>query len=472
MRPPVRQERIGGPGMAGCHGCHRGHAVMIRQAYRFALDPSQAQERMLRSHAGAARFAWNWGLAKCAERYEAEGKWYSAIDLHGLWNAAKKADPALAWWGENSKCAYQEAFRDLDRALRDFVKSKKGLRKGKRLGFPKVKKRGKCKDSFRFGAGVMRCSGRTLTLPRLGAIRTHESTRKLARRLEIGTARILSVTVSRSAQRWFVSFTVEVERATPEHHARPGSAVGVDLGVKALLTGVDDTGKVVSVPGPKPLRTSLRMLRRASRAHARKQLGSANRRKSVARLARIHARAASIRADALHKATSALAGRYETIVAEDLNVTGMLANPGLARAVADQGFGTARRMLSYKAAWNGGQLVIADRWYPSSKRCSACGWRKPSLTLAERIFTCQACGLVMDRDVNAARNLLRLAASGAESINACGAQVRPVPDGHRAVKQEPGTADAGNAETAGPHDLAASRGAHSRSLTCNGSRAS
>src|SRR5437764_2394938 len=117
-----------------------------------------------------------------------------------------------------------------------------------------------------------------------------------------------------------------------------------------------------------------------------------------------HARAANVRADVLHKATSDLAGRYETIVAEDLNVTGMLANRRLARAVAGQGFGTARRMLSYKAAWNGGQLVIAGRWYPSSKTCSACGWRKPSLTLAERIFTCEACGLVMDRDVNAAES--------------------------------------------------------------------
>jgi putative transposase len=142
--------------------------VRVIQAYRFALEPSAAQEQMLRSHAGAARFAWNWGLAKCADRYAAEGKWYSAIDLHRLWNAAKKADPALAWWAENSKCAYQEAFRDLDRALRDFVKSKKGQRKGTRLGFPKAKKRGRCKDSFRFGTGVMRCSGTTVTLPRLG----------------------------------------------------------------------------------------------------------------------------------------------------------------------------------------------------------------------------------------------------------------------------------------------------------------
>jgi putative transposase len=98
--------------------------VKVTQAYRFALDPSPAQQRVLRSHAGAARFAWNWGLARCKERYDAEGRWYSAMDLHKLWNQAKKADAALAWWTENSKCAYQEAFRDLDRSLRDFTKSK------------------------------------------------------------------------------------------------------------------------------------------------------------------------------------------------------------------------------------------------------------------------------------------------------------------------------------------------------------
>jgi len=424
-------------------------AVMkVIQAYRFALQPSPAQERALRSHAGASRFAWNWELAKCTERYAAEGRWYSAADLHRLWNAVKKADPALAWWDQNSKCAYQEAFRDLDRALRDFIKSKRGKRKGRRVGFPRVKKRGKCKDSFRFGTGVMRCSGATVTLPRLGAIRTHESTRKLARRLEAARARILSATVSRTAQRWFVSFTVEAERAVPDGHARPGSAIGIDLGVKTLLTGVDDAGNVISIAGPKPLRASLRKLCRASRAHSRKTPGSANRRKHAAWLARIHARTADVRADALHKATTSLAVRYQTVVAEDLNVAGMARNRKLARAIADQGFGAARRMLGYKAAWNGGTLLVADRWYPSSKTCSACGWRKPSLTLAERIFTCGACGLAMGRDENAARNLLGLAASGADSENACGAQVRPGPAGHRAVKQEPGTADASKTGTA------------------------
>ncbi|MFD0854219.1 hypothetical protein ACFQ07_18420, partial [Actinomadura adrarensis] len=145
-------------------------------------------------------------LAACTTRYEAEGRWWSGTELHKLWNQLKKSDPALSWWGENSKCAYQEAFRDLDRALRDFAKSCRGARKGKRLGFPRFKKRGQCRDSFRL-TGTLRCEGRTVTLPRLGTIATHESTRKLARRLANGTARILSATVSRTAQRWQVSFT-------------------------------------------------------------------------------------------------------------------------------------------------------------------------------------------------------------------------------------------------------------------------
>ena len=315
-----------------------------------------------------------------------------------------------------------------------------------------------------------------MILPRLGTIRTHESTRKLGRRLTNGTARILSATVSRTAQRWFVSFTVEVERAIPERHARPGSAIGVDLGVKTLLTGVDDAGNIICIDGPKALRASLRKLRRASRAHSRKVKDGANRRKHADRLARIYARIANVRADALRKATSGLAARYETVVAEDLNVTGMLADHRLARAVADQGFGQARRMFSYKTIWNGGTLLVADRWYPSSKTCSACGWRKPSLKLAERRFTCEACGLVMDRDQNAARNLLALrleagkdpgtarragTGPGARAY-ACGDHVRPGPAGQwpqprsGGKKQEPGTAYAGQTGTAGGQPTAVS----------------
>jgi putative transposase len=421
--------------------------VKVTQAYRFALDPAPELERALRSHAGAARFAWNWGLARCKERHEAEGKWYSAVDLHKLWNAEKKTEPALAWWPENSKCVYQEAFRDLDRALRDFIRSKKGQRRGKRLGFPRFKKRGKCRDSFRFTTGVIRCDRGTVTLPRLGTIRTHESARKLARRVGNGSARILSATVSRTAQRWFASFTVEVERDVPHSHARPGSAVGIDLGVKALLTGADNQGNVIAVSGPKPLRAALRKLRRASRAHSRKQPGSANRRQSAGRLGRVHARVADVRADALHKATSMLAARYETIVTEDLNVAGMTRNRRLDRAVSDQGFGQARQMLGYKTTWNGGTLIVADRWFPSSKTCSGCGAAKATLPLSERTYRCGNCGLVLDRDVNAARNLLKLAASGAERVNACGGTVRPRLAGHVPVNQEPGTPHGGKTGT-------------------------
>jgi putative transposase len=341
-------------------------AVKVVQAYRSALDPTPAQRRMLRSHAGAARFAWNWGLAKCQERYAAEGKWFSAPELQKLWNAEKKADPGLAWWSENSKCAYQGAFRNLDRALRDFVKSRKGERKGRRLGFPKFKKRGKCRDSFRL-TGAIHCDRGTVRLPRLGSIRTHEPVLKLARKIDDGTARILSATVSRTAQRWFVSFTVEVERDAPRRHARPGTAVGVDLEVKTLLTGVDDRGRLIEVAGPKSLRAALRKLRRASRAHSRRQPGSAGRRKSAARLARIHARVANLRADALHKATTALAERYERVVVEDLNVAGMVANRRLARAVSDPGVrgGAADAGLQDGAggrdAGGGGPLVPVEQ---------------------------------------------------------------------------------------------------------------
>jgi len=194
-----------------------------------------------------------------------------------------------------------------------------------------------------------------------------------------------------------VSFTVEEERDVPDRHARPGTAIGIDLGVKTLLAGVDDQGNVVTVQGPKPLRA------------------------------------------ALHKATTGFAARYETVVVEDLNVTGMVSNRKLARAVSDQGFGTARRMLAYKSARHGGTLLVADRWYPSSKTCSSCGSVKAKLTLKDRIYACDYCGHTEDRDVNAARNPLSLAASGAERQNARGAEVRPGPAGHAVLKREPGT---------------------------------
>jgi putative transposase len=262
----------------------------------------------------------------------------------------------------------------------------------------------------RFTTGVIRVEAdrKHVTLPRVGTLKTHESTRKLARHLEAGTARILSATVRRDAGRWYCAFTVELTRRarTP---ARPDARIGVDLGIKALA--VLSTGELV--PNPRHLTTALKALRTASRTLSRRvgpdrrtgQRPSARWQAARREVSRIHTRVANLRKDAIHKFTTDVATTYGTVVVEDLNVSGMLQNHTLARHIADASFGEIRRQLCYKTGWNGGRLVVADRWFPSSKRCSGCGMVKPKLCLRERIFTCGHCGLVLDRDLNAAINL-------------------------------------------------------------------
>jgi putative transposase len=248
-------------------------------------------------------------------------------------------------------------------------------------------------------------------LPRIGLVRTHESTRKLARHVERGTARIRSATVSHRRGRWFVSFSVEITRveAAP---TRPGTAVGVDLGMKSLA--VLSTGEVTA--NPKHLEIAQRELRRLQRQAARrhgpdwrtKTAPSGRWRKTQARVARLHTAVANARRDGLHKLSTRLVRTFGVIVAEDLNVAGMTRNRRLARHVAGVGMAELRRQVEYKAGWAGVHAHVADRWYPSSKTCSACGAVKAKLRLSERIYTCDQCGLVLDRDLNAARNLAAL----------------------------------------------------------------
>jgi putative transposase len=265
-----------------------------------------------------------------------------------------------------------------------------------------------------------------VTLPRLGTIRTHESTRKLARRLEDGRARILAATVRQEAcGRWYVSLQAEVVRAAGSV-SRPGVAAGIDLGVSHLAVIADSLGEVRYQPNPQHLEWALSTLRRRSRQMARRrgpvsydpdtgtkvrQVPSAGWCDARRSLARAHVRVRHLRADTIAKLTSALAGEYGRVVAEDLNVAGMLRNRRLARRIAGAGFSQIRRQLGYKTTWNGGRLVVADRWYPSSKTCSGCGVVKAKLALRTRVFRCEACGLVLDRDHNAARNLAALAAA-------------------------------------------------------------
>jgi putative transposase len=424
----------------------------VIQAYRYALDPNPSQRRVLASHCGAARYAYNWGLELVQARLQqrragedVEAPW-TLPALRREWNQTKHQ--VAPWWAENSKEAYSSGLDGLARALKNWVDSRNGRRKGGPVSFPRRKKKGRCRDACRFTTGQIKVlpDRKHIQLPRIGVLKTHESTRKLARRLEQGTARILAATISRTADRWFVSFTVEVQRAIPASNGHD-TVIGVDVGIRNLATlSTEET-----VPNPRALQRSLRKLGRLNRQLARRKLGSKRRRITRRRLARVHARAANMRRDALHKLTTTLATEHGTVVIEDLNVAGLVRNRHLARALADTGLAELRRQLIYKTGWYGSRLVVADRFYPSSKTCSACGWVKAKLTLAERTFACEACGLRIDRDLNAARNLAKLAEhvaqSGWETPNARGADRKTQLAGQVAMKREPSSPYASGYQT-------------------------
>jgi putative transposase len=388
----------------------------VTQAYRFALDPTPRQRRALASHCGAARYAYNWALRLVEQRLEqrragedVEVPW-TMFRLQWIWNRAKHQ--VAPWWAENSKEAYKSGLDGLARALKNYSDSQAGRRQGRATGFPRRKRKGRSRDACRFTTGQIKVlpDRKHVQLPRIGALKIHESTRKLARRLEQGTARILAATVTRTADRWYVSFTVEVQRHLPASNGHD-IVVGLDLGVRHLAT----LSTEATIPNPRALEHSLRKLRRLNRQLARRKPDSKRRKVTRRRLARVHARAANLRRDALHKLSTTLATQHGTVVIEQLNVAGMVRNRHLARVIADAGLAELRRQLTYKMTWYGSRLVVADPFYPSSKTCSACGWVKAKLTLAERIFTCEACGLRIDRDLNAARNLAKLAQQVAQS---------------------------------------------------------
>jgi putative transposase len=416
----------------------------VTQAYRFALDPTPSQQRTLASHTGAARFAYNWGLHLVQERLgqrridsTAQVPW-TLPELRRQWNQAKHL--VAPWWADNSKEAYSSGLDGVARALKNWSDSRSGRRKGRPVGFPRFKKKGRARDACRFTTGPIKvlADRKHVQLPRIGVLKSHESTRKLARRLEQGTARILAATISRQADTWYVSLTVEVQRHVPAGNGKR-TVVGVDAGIRHLA--VLSTG--VMVANPRSQEHQLHKLRRLNRQLARCKPGSKRRKQTRRQLARVHARAANLRRDATHKLTTALATRHGTVVVEQLNVAGMVRNRRLARVLSDAGLAELRRQLSYKTAWYGSRLVVADRFYPSSKTCSACGWVKGKLTIGERTFVCATCGHIIDRDLNAARNLAKLidhvARSGRETLNARGVDVRPGLAGLTTSKREAGT---------------------------------
>ena len=372
------------------------------------------------SHAGAARFAYNAGLAHVKEALEnGETPKWSHYDLLRWWNANKDTlavnrDTGVVWWNQNSKEAYNMGLYGLARGLSNWSKSRKGKRKGRRVGFHRFKsKNSAMRFAYSTGFTAPKASDPYgLKLPRIGRVHCMENVYKLA-----NGARVIRMSVSRRAGCWYASLTVERESTVTA--ASKGGVVGVDLGVKNLATLSDGT----VIPNPRALNVKLRALRKAQQALSRKVMGSVRREKAKERVARLHARVADVRADTINKVTTMIARNYSVVCVEDLNVAGMVKNHRLARSVSDAALGEFRRQLEYKTARNGTVLRVVDRWFPSSKTCSNCGVVKAKLSLSERTFSCDACGLSIDRDVNAAINIC-VAGSAPETFNARGEDVR------------------------------------------------
>ena len=362
--------------------------------FKTQLKLNNKQQTTLAQHAGCARHAWNWGLALTKQILDHNQtlperekiKFPTAIDLHKWLVALVK--PENPWYYQSSKCAPQYALRALREAWgKCFTKEK---------GAPKFKKKGK-KDSFTLDGTVKAVGNSQIQVPVIGILRTYE---KLP--VPIGFTP-KSVTISRQADRWFISWKIEVP---PQPTIKQVDVVGVDLGVKNLATL--STGEVFE--GAKSYRKFEKKLGRLQRQQRNKTIDSKNWIKSQLKVARLHRRIANVRQDTLHKLTTYLAKNHGTLVIEDLNVSGMIANHKLAKAISDMGFYEFQRQLDYKTPLYGSKLVLADRWYPSSKTCFNCGSLKKSLSLKERTYRCE-CGWECDRDLNAAYNLVRLVQS-------------------------------------------------------------
>ena len=375
------------------------------------------------SHAGAARFAYNAGLAHVKEALDnGDPADWSHYGLIRWWNANKdelavNRDTGEVWWSQNSKEAYSMGLRSLARGFSNWSKSRKGQRKGKRIGFPKFKSKNTV-ARFAYSTGFTAPKSSDpygLKLPRIGRVHCMENVYE-----RVNGAHLIRISVSRRAGRWYASLTVEREPAAPVSVSAPkGGAVGVDLGVKNLATLSDGT----VVENPRPLKKSERKLKRAQQALSRKVKGSNRCERARARVARLHARVANQRLDAMHKLTTRLAETFSDISIEDLHVAGMVKNRHLAKSIMDAAFGEFRRQLECKTTRSGARLHVVDRWYRSSKTCSGCGEVKAKLSLNERTYKCDNCGLTMDRDLNAAINIC-VAGSAPETLNAHGETIR------------------------------------------------
>lgn len=379
-------------------------------AFKTQLLANNAQKTYFAQAVGTARFAWNWGVKAWEQQYAAaklgQAEKPSGMALKKQFNAIKREQ--FPWVYLVTKYASQQPFIFLQRAYRDWVKDlaygkPQSLRKRK----PRLKKKGKSVDSFYVGGDQVKVDGRKVKVPNLGWVRMAEPIKY--------AGHINSMTISRSADKWFVSFSMTIGLCPLPSKSQ--ATVGVDLGIKQLATL--SRGPKPVWQSPMPLKQALRKLKRYQRRLAKKTKRSQGFRRMKQRIARLHKRIADIRRNTLHQLTRYLVDNFSAVVIEDLNVRGLLANGKLARHIADVGMYEFRRQLTYKLAWHRGTLLVASRWYPSSKLCGHCLKVHKGLTLADRVFVCPHCGYTACRDGNASDNLEHYTARSAE-INAAG----------------------------------------------------
>jgi putative transposase len=367
---------------------------MIR-AHKIRLYPNDVQATYFAKACGVARFAYNWALSRSKDLYEQDNTYrFNEASLRRELNAIKAKQ--FPWMLEVTKCAPQLAIKDdLKSAFKNFFE--------KRAEFPKFHKKG-VRDSFSLSNDHFKIKDTHVHIPKLGDVRIAEQLRY--------HGKLIAATISRRADRWYISIQVEISK--PElTHTGESQAVGVDFGIKALAVLSDGT-VIQSSKASRKYEDRLRRLNQelSRRKGARKgEKQSANFKKTKLKLARLYARMADLRADETHKLTTMLTRNYGLICIEDLNVKGMMSNNKLARSIADAALSECRRQIEYKAETSGSRVVVADRWFASSKTCSNCGAVKETLSLSERTYHCDNCGFICDRDHNAAKNLENYASS-------------------------------------------------------------
>ena len=392
-------------------------------SHKIRLYPNKKQEEFFRKSCGCSRFVYNWALSTWQQEYEA-GLKPSAFGLMAQIKELKKSSP---WLSEVSIVSLQRPIRNLGSSFQSFFK--------KKAKHPKFHKKGQ-KDSFYLTNQAVKIEGKKLKIPKVGSV-------NLAQELRLKD-KIMSCTISRTADQWFASIAVELSEL-PKQVKSSNKSVGLDLGIKTAIVTSDG----VSFQSPKPLKRYAKKLKRQSQTLSRRKKGSNNRNKAKVQLSKTHAKIARIRQDFIHKTTSKLIDENQVICLEDLNVKGMKKNHKLARSLSDISFGEIRRQLEYKAALHGREIKFVDRFFPSSKTCSNCGIVKESLSLGERTFKCQDCGFSLDRDINAAINIRnfavlragdfipgRIGADSPESGNKCRKPVRLGSDVSRNTRQE------------------------------------